>query len=412
MLKEVESIHFTTNNKRLEFFKKLPSHEQGFYLLKLSTKKQIHVLENLSTKQIHDIITYLDHDEITDILQLISKNKKETILKNLKEEIKSKVEFLLKFNPETAAGIMSLDYILTDIDMSFKQLKDAVQTHEKRTGKFPEILVEKKGNLIGEIKGHDLILKKENEKIKNHIKQVQTIHYNSSEKEIISTFKKNKHDKVVVLDENNAVLGIIYTDDVLKLMHKQQNKHVYSLAGVNEEEEINDGPLTKVKNRYKWLIIHLFTAFLAVGVISFFESTIQALVLLAFYMPVVAGMGGNAGTQTMAVVIRGLALKEIKLEHSKKLLINEFFAGAINGVINGVLVAIVATLWNQNAVLGLILFLAMIFNLIIAGLFGAIVPLIMEKLGKDPASSSITFITAATDIFGFLIFLGLATIFI
>lgn len=412
MLKEVEELNFLSQEKVFLTFKKLPAHEQASVLLKLSHKKQKYVVENLSTKQLYDVIFYLDHDEVTDILQLTSKHKKETILKNLDLELKTKVDFLLKFNPKTAAGIMSLDYVLIDSSNSFGQVEIAVKKHEKRTGKFPEILVEKNGFLLGEIKGFELILKNSKEKIIKHITQVPTIHYNSSEKEIINSFKKNKHNKVVVLDEKEAILGIIYSDDVLKLMHTHQNKNLYSLAGVHEEEEINDGPLIKVKNRYKWLLIHLLTALLAVVVISFFESTIESLVLLAFYMPVVAGMGGNAGTQTLAVVVRGLALKEVSLEHSKKIILNEIIAGVINGLINGIAIAIIAILWNKNPLLGLILFLAMVFNLIIAGLFGAIVPLIMERLGKDPASSAITFITAATDVFGFLIFLGLASILI
>lgn len=410
MLREAELIHSMDHDKRWVFFSNIPSHEQAKILLKLSKIKQKHLIEKLSTKQLHDILIHLDPDEVTDILQLTTNSVRKTILKKLTTEIREKVEFLLKFNPGTAASIMSLDYILVEHKSKFQEVAKLVKKHEQRTGKFPEILVDYKGVLLGELKGHDLLLRRKTDKIKKYVKQVPTIHFDASEKEVISIFKKHEHEKVVVLDEQNTVLGLIYSDDVLKLVHKHSNKNLYDLAGVSEEEEIYDGPIRKVKNRYKWLLLHLFTAFLAVAVISFFESTLEALVLLAFYMPVVAGMGGNAGTQTLGVVIRGLALKEITLEKSKKVIYNEIIAGLINGLINGIIVAIVAILWNKNPLLGFILFLAMIFNLIIAGFFGAIVPLILEKFGKDPASSAITFITAATDIFGFLIFLGLASI--
>ncbi|MFT4261648.1 MAG: magnesium transporter [Candidatus Woesearchaeota archaeon] len=410
MLREAELIHSMDHDKRWVFFSNIPSHEQSTILLKLSKIKQKHLIEKLSTKQLHDILIHLDPDEVTDILQLTPSSVRKTILKKLTTEIREKVEFLLKFNPGTAASIMSLDYILVEHNSKLQEVAKLVKKHEQRTGKFPEILVDYKGVLLGELKGHDLLLRRKTDKIKKYVKQVPTIHFDASEKEVISLFKKHEHEKVVVLDEQNTVLGLIYSDDVLKLVHKHSNKNLYDLAGVSEEEEIYDGPIRKVKNRYKWLLLHLFTAFLAVAVISFFESTLEALVLLAFYMPVVAGMGGNAGTQTLGVVIRGLALKEITLEKSKKVIYNEIIAGLINGLINGIIVAIVAILWNKNPLLGFILFLAMIFNLIIAGFFGAIVPLILEKFGKDPASSAITFITAATDIFGFLIFLGLASI--
>ena len=137
---------------------------------------------------------------------------------------------------------------------------------------------------------------------------------------------------------------------------------------------------------------------------------ISAFVLLAVYMPIVAGMGGNAGTQTLAVVVRGLALKEIGSKKAKKIIINEVIAGAINGTINGVIVAVVAILFNKNPLFGLIVGIAMVINLIVAGFFGTIIPLIMKKLKKDPASSATIFITTATDVFGFFVFLGLASI--
>jgi magnesium transporter len=306
--------------------------------------------------------------------------------------------------------MMSLNYLIVSKDDTLNQVLKHVKKHENKTGKFPEILVEYEDALLGEIKGHTLALNKRIDKVKNHIAHVNTLKFDADKKEVLNTFKKHKHDKVVVVDEKNRVLGIIYSDDILSLIHEESSKHIYSLSGVDEEESIRDGPFKKVKNRASWLIIHLLTSFVAVFVISFFESTIESLVLLAFYMPVVAGMGGNAGTQTMAVVIRGLALKQIELKKSSKIILNEIFAGGLNGIINGVIVALVALLWNKNPLLGLVLFLAMVVNLVLAGLFGAITPLILNYFGKDPASSSVTFITAATDIFGFFVFLGLATI--
>ena len=387
----------------------LKSHRYDYArnILNLPLQKQKKEINSLLDKEFLEILKYLDHDEITDLIQLRTNGS--DLLKKLEQETQTKVNFLLRFNPETAAGIMSLNYLIVKKEDSFKEIISHIKTHEKRTGKFPEILVENKDSLIGEIKGHKLSIKPLNTKAIKEVTHVATLHYNASIKEIIYTFKKHRHDKVVVVDEKNRVLGLIYSDDILKLIHEESTRNIYSLGGVKEEENVNDGPLLKVKHRALWLIIHLLTAFIAVWVISFFESTIEALVLLAFYMPVVAGMGGNAGTQTMAVIVRGIALKEITLKSSLKPIMNETLAGAINGFINGVIVAIVAVLWNKNPVLGLILFLAMVINLMLAGVFGAITPLILNKLGKDPASSAVTFITAATDIIGFFVFLGLAT---
>ena len=169
-----------------------------------------------------------------------------------------------------------------------------------------------------------------------------------------------------------------------------------------------DGAADKVKFRYKWLIINLGTAFLASFVVSLFGSTISKYVLLAVYMPIIAGMGGNAATQTMAVMVRGIALKQIDLKSPFNALKKEVLAGAINGIINGIIVALVVIIINHDLMIALILAMAMVANLIVAGFFGTLIPLVMKRLGKDPASSATIFITTATDVLGFLAFLGLA----
>ena len=173
---------------------------------------------------------------------------------------------------------------------------------------------------------------------------------------------------------------------------------------------MTDSARFKVHNRYRWLIINLGTGFLAAFTVGLFEDVLQAYVLLAIYMPIVAGMGGNAATQTLAVQVRGIALKQIELKTAWRTLKNELGAGLINGLIVGVLVAAVVMVLNQDVKIALILALAMVINLLVAAVFGTLVPLIMQKLGKDPAASATIFITTGTDVLGFLTFLGLATI--
>ncbi len=396
--------------ERIRIFKEIPTNNQGFVLLSLSKRIRQGIMDKLDDRELIDIIDYLDPDEATDLLQSINPKRSKKLLKKLGKEIREKVEFLLKFNPRTAAGLMSLDYIEVDKNITFEQLSEVIQKHEKRTGKFPAILVVQDGFLVGEVPTHILAASTRKEKINKYIKKIPSIEYDKNEREIVTVFKKHPHNKIVVLDKDHSILGIIYSDDILKLIEKQSANNLRQFAGVSEEEDVLDSALTKVKNRYKWLIINLATAFLAASVVSLFQETISAFVLLAVYMPIVAGMGGNAGTQTLAVVVRGLALKEIELKTGKRVIINEIIAGGINGIINGILVAAVAILWNKSPMLGLVIGLAMVINLIIAGFFGAIIPLIMKKLGKDPASSATIFITTATDVFGFFAFLGLATI--
>jgi len=206
------------------------------------------------------------------------------------------------------------------------------------------------------------------------------------------------------------VLGIIYSDDVLQLMHEQESASLYDFAGISDEESVMDSTRRKVRFRYKWLIINLFTAFLAAFTVGLFEATLTKYVLLAVYMPIVAGMGGNAATQTLALVVRGISLKQIDLKTAGRTLRNEMSAGFINGLINGVIVCGVVIAKDGDYRIAIVLALAMVINLFVAGFFGTLIPLIMHKLKKDPATSATVFITTATDVLGFVAFLGLATI--
>ncbi len=416
MTKKIREPHslvyeiLSSPKKRISVFRKIPVNKQGFLLLSFSKRLQQEIMNKLSNKELLKLLDYLDPDEITDLLQNINPRRSKRILKELGKEIREKVELLFKFDPGTAAGLMSLDYVEVNKNITFKQLSGIIHKHEKRTGKFPTVLAVEDGFLIGEVPAYSLALAKKGEKINKYIKKIPTIEYDSSEEEVISLFRKISHGKIVVLDKDESILGVIYSDDVLRLIEKKPANNLRKFAGVSEEENVLDPPLIKVKYRYKWLIINLATAFLAASVVGLFQETISKLVLLVFYMPIVAGMGGNAGTQTLAVVVRGLALNEIEKKTGKKVIINEILAGGINGIIIGILVAAFSVLWNKSPMLGVVIGLAMIINLIIAGFFGAIVPLIMKRLGKDPATSATIFITTATDVFGFFAFLGLATI--
>ncbi len=392
--------------------KEVPIEKRGFVLLGLSKAVQQNILNQLNTEEIVNILNYLAPDESTDIIQnILDQKKKKGVIDELSSETKKKVEFLLTFNPRTAAGLMSLDYIKVRSDLTFSQVLAIIKEHEKRTGKFPTVLVvNKQDALVGELPGHVFALHKKKEKINNFAEKVPTINHSKDELRVLRVFRRHPGNKIVVLDDNKKVLGVIYSDDIVKLMNKESTRELYKSAGVSEEENVNDPIYKKVRHRYKWLILNLATAFLAASVVGLFKDVISSFVLLAAYMPVVAGMGGNAGTQTLAVVVRGLALKEIELRTARKVILNEVIAGGVNGIINGLLVAIVAFIFNQSLLLGVVTGVAIIFNLMVAGFFGAIVPLIMKHFKKDPASSATIFITTATDVIGFFTFLGLASL--
>ena len=396
----------------VKYFRKLKPNEQGIVLLSLSPLLQENILSKLSNKEIINFLHYLDFDDITDILQKIPEKRRQEILHYLDEEARKKVEFLLSFDPDSAAGIMNIDYIEVSRYAKFSEVISRVKRHEDKTGKFPTILVVEDGYLVGELPGHELALHSPNKSITFWVVPLPAIKYNEGIEKVLEIFKDNKHEKAVVLNDDYSVLGIIYSHDVLKILSNRSAHTLSNFAGVSDEEDILDNVNLKVEHRYRWLIINLGTAFLAAAVVGLFQDTISKWVLLAVYMPIVAGMGGNAATQTLAVMVRGMTLNEVNRHTAKKIILREAIAGAINGIINGIIVALVAIIFDHSPLLGLITALAMIINLIIAGIAGAIIPMIMKKLGKDPASSATIFITTATDVCGFFSFLGLATLFL
>ncbi len=406
----MRSIRLFSKN-RTQHFQALPKNQKGFFFLTLSKNTQHHILTELSNREIIEFVEFLDPDQITNILHVLpSQKRREKILASLSQDLEKKVTFLLRFHPQTAASMMDLNYIEVQKKIRFKDVAEMVHIHEKRTGKIPAVLVVDDGMLLGEVPTSTLILQNSSAIVEKHIKPLPTAMYNQPTEAIIKLFTHFPHNKIVVLDDNYSILGIIYSDDILPLIQKNNAANLYHFAGVTQDEDVFDPFYVKVKHRYKWLIINLGTAYLAAGVVTLFADTISKFVLLASYMPIVAGMGGNTGTQTLAVTVRAIALGEIELKNSWRAVLNEMASGCVNGIINGLIVSVIAVLWNQSPLLGLITGIAMIANLSMAGLAGCLIPLIMKRLGKDPATSATIFITTVTDVCGFFTFLGLASI--
>lgn len=397
-------------DKRLEVFLGLPLHERVTMLHSLTPHVRREIMSHIPDQDAVDILEAMAPDEATDMLQSLAKHKRERVLGLLSDEVRNSLATLLEFDPDTAAGLMTLDYIQVDDTENIAGVARKFREHERRTGRPPVILVFKDGKLHGFLPGHELGLSAPEEAINGNVKRIPKISHSASHREVVHTFRSHPHSKVAVLNDAGDPLGIIYSDDVLKLFQSREGSSLYDFAGVSDEEGVSDGTRRKVKFRYKWLIINLATAFLAAFTVGQFEEVISKYVLLAVYMPIVAGMGGNAATQTLAVLVRGIALRQISLETAWKTLKSEVGAGFINGLINGFIVAFVVIVKDHDWKIAIILAFAMVINLVVAAIFGTLVPLIMSKLKKDPAASATIFITTATDVLGFLAFLGLATL--
>ncbi|WP_224448346.1 magnesium transporter [Haloprofundus salilacus] len=405
---DVQQAIAASPNPAAEFGQLSRSHQREvFFHLPETVRKSL--VEDMDREQLRGFVRRLDPDEGADVLGFAGEETRSAVLKRLDEDRREKVEFLLGFSPESAAGLMHLDYVTVGVERGVDAIARRVQRFETQTGRIPTIFITEGGELLGELPGQVLAMGDGDVvDLRNHVRETPAVTYDTTDTDVVDVFREHPEGSVAVLDVDGSILGVINAEDLLRVVEEEAAETLYEFTGVQEEESILDGPLSKVRHRYKWLIINLGTAFLAAAAVGIFEDTIAAFTLLAVYMPVVAGMGGNAGTQSMAVTVRGIALGQISLSTGNRAVMNEILAGAANGLITGVLVAVIASVFNQSPLLGLVLGVSMVLNLVIAGFFGTIIPLALDRIGKDPATSATIFITTATDVLGFFIFLGLA----
>ena len=239
---------------------------------------------------------------------------------------------------------------------------------------------------------------------------VKAVYYYEDQEEVAKTFSKYGYILMPVIDEQHHLLGVIDIDDVMDVIEEETTEDMNLLGGVGSEERLDSTLVESFKNRIPWLIVNLFTAIMASSVVSVFEGTIAKVVALATISPIITGMGGNAGTQTLTIVVRGLSLGELDKENARKVLLKEIGLGILNGVIIGALVSVGAWFFAGNPWFGVVAGLAMICNMIVATLAGYFVPVILDRFHVDPALASGVFVTTCTDMFGFFAFLGLATI--
>ncbi|OJI09073.1 hypothetical protein BK006_02250 [bacterium CG10_49_38] len=397
--------------KRLGIFRNLDLAERSFVFNQLSPAVRQEIMKRLSLDEVVELLDHLDLRRAHHVLdRMENRARRSRIIARLKNDRHAKIEYFCQFHPEASVGLVHLNYVFLADNTTVGDTAGIIEDYLRHTGKIPAVLVSQNGRLAGEVSLGTLVREPNRNKLAQHLQPIATILYNAPREKILNLFTAKAHRKVAILDYDGSVLGLVYNDDVLDLLSRSPAASLYSFAGVEESERPFDSAWSKVSHRYRWLIMNLVTAFLAGSVIALFENTLTQVAFLAMYLPIVSGMGGNAATQTLAVMVRGIAIGEISLRNSRPAIIREVRAGLINGLITGLLVAIIAVILNQTPLFGLVVGLSIMANLVLAGLAGTIVPLLMRYFGKDPATSATVFITTATDVLGFLILLGLATL--
>lgn len=400
-----------------DFFKILKRSPDWFIAAILEEEEdeeKYEILKKFSESEQKKILGEMSSDELTDLVGALDEEETRSVLKKINEEDRKDVYKLLSYEPDTAGGIMATEFVSIrenkTIEKTLKYLQKEAPDAESA---YYLYVINKENVLKGLVSLRDIVCNDFDTKISEITNtNVISVPYYMDQEEVAIKFEKYGFMTMPVVDENNKILGIVTVDDIVEVMQEETTEDIHRLGGVDEEEKVDGSLRDSIKSRLPWLIVNLITAILAASVVGAFEGTISQVVTLATFMPIVAGMGGNAGTQSLTIVVRGIALGELDKDNGMRIFIKELLVGLTTGIVIGAIIAVLGFMWERNFVFGIVIGLAMILNMMVATMSGFIVPVILKKLKVDPALASAVFVTTVTDVLGFFFFLGLATMFI
>ena len=386
---------------------------EGFSLdpeifIELNESIQSEVFILLSTESVANILKRLESDNALKIIENLDEKKKNNVLEKLPPKDRFLLEEGLSYPEDSAARIMQREFTAIPSNWSVGQTIDYLRESKDLPEEFLEIfIVDNNFKPIGTVPSSKVLRTPRESKMNSIMNETQVLIPVKMDKEEVGYIFENYNLVAAgVVDKNNKLVGMITGDDVFTVLKEEAEEDVLRLAGVGDEE-ITHSIFQKTKRRFNWLLLNLFTALLATWVISKFGATIEQMVALAFLMPIVASMGGNAGMQTLAVTIRAIATKQLSSGNFGKIVTKEFVIGILNGIIFAVITGAIVQLWFKDPNLSMLIAISMVLNMIVAGLFGILVPVTLKKFNIDPAIASSVFVTTITDVIGFLSFLGI-----
>ncbi len=387
--------------------------EEGEVLQELSDELQSQFLRGMDAREVAIAMEGLETDDVADILQQLPGKVLQEVLNAMDLQDRTRLEQILTYPEDTAGGLMNTD----TITVRARHTMDVVLRYLRRHSEIPEmtdnlIVVNRTDRFIGLLPLRTLLVSDPSSTVREMMQtDVEAIPATMSDADVANLFERHDWVSAPVVDESEKLLGRITIDDVVDVIREDADHSLMSMVGLGEDEDTFSPILKTTPRRAVWLGINLITAFIASSMINMFQDTIDKVVALAVLMPIVASMGGIAGTQTLTVMVRGMALGQIVHSNRNWLINREFVVGLINGVLWSAVVAVAASLWFKDSTIGLIIAAAMIINLVTAALAGTLIPLLMRRLSIDPALAGGVVLTTVTDVVGFLSFLGLATIF-
>ena len=410
-----------------DFFARLSSEDRFRYLeeyseyilpetfLYMDDSLSSDLLESLPAISIANIISELDSDDALDLLAPLEYEAQQEVLKKLSKKMRAAIQEGLNFPEESAGRLMQREVVSVPENWTVGKTIDYLRTAAEQLPSdfFDIIVITPTYHVVGEIPLNRLIRAQRKVKVKElTLDSSHPIPADMDQEDVARIFQRENLASAPVVDEDQRLIGVITIDDIITIVREEAEDDALKLVGVEGTGGLYSAIFSTTRARFKWLFVNLLTAILASIVISFFDATIEQIVALAVLMPIVASMGGNAGTQALTVAVRALATRELSSGNSMRVIGKETMVGMLNGLAFAVITGLVTAFWFQNFALGGVIALAMVTNLLAAGFFGASIPILFSKMGKDPALAGTVFLTTATDIIGFFVFLGLAAFFL
>lgn len=428
-LKEINLLDLSDDNKLIDIAKSLDEYDDNqilklcsaltdeklsLILTQADVQSQRRLMDFMTNEKIIKTFSYMPKDDIVDILGVINIGKAKELINKMKEGDRTVITELLGYKEDTAGGIMTTEYITLYGTLTLSQAIQKIKELSPKTELIDTIFVmDDNKRLEGIVDLRDILINDENKTL-NEIsdKNFKFVEPEVDQEEVANMASKYDLNVIPVVNKNMTMLGIITIDDIVDVMAEEQTEDVLKMGGVAKVETLDTKVWDAFKLRFPWLLINLLTAFLASLTIKSFEGVISQVVALSSIMSIVTGMGGNAGTQTVSIIIRNIAMGNIKLKDTWKLLCKEIALGVIDGIGIGIVTGVIVSLIYGNSYLGIIICFAIVGNLVVAGVSGLLIPIVLHKLHIDPALSSSIFLTTATDVLGFFIFLSLAKLFL
>ncbi len=402
-------INGLSEREQLQVLSLLEDAKLSRVLWEVSPHTRRHLLGKISVDSMIRLVMGVESDEAVDVIQLLDKRRKERVVEVLKRHDPKKILPLLGFEEKTAGGLMKSEYLRAESGKTVEEVRRAISTVTGMQKAATVYVIDANASLIGAVSLMRLATAAPGGRIDDLVHASPAkLPVNLSQDEVTQRFSDLDAVELPVVDGRGKLLGIVTADDMLDVLKESLSEDLSRFSGTSEDEHVSDPAWLSIRRRLPWLLVNLGTAVLASAVVLQFKDTISQIVILAALMPIVAGMGGNAVTQTLGVSIRALALHQLHPWNVWKIAVRQMLVGAANGFLTGIAMGGLAYAWTRDLQLALVMVIAMTTTLFIAGLGGILIPVTMKRMRIDPALASTVFATTLTDIVGFLTFLGLA----